>query len=209
MSKTLDVLMAGLIAGLVAYTTSKLGIGGTVLGAVLGSMLYQLITHFIREPVENVKTQKVEREIFYVFPLVIILAIEVIYLLSNLYHSPEQIFFTLENATGNNLFKFMGVGLIIMGLYPILQPKNIKKIYGYILIVAGVIKLLMGFIDINSPLVMIYAPLFNQVNELISIIVIAAITYVVIAISRESIQLYYDKKRARESENNLEDIKDK
>lgn len=85
--------MAGLIAGIVAYTTSQLGIGGTVLGAVLGSMLYQLMSHFIKDPVETVQTQKVEREIFYVFPLVIILAIEIIYLLSDLYHSPEQIFF--------------------------------------------------------------------------------------------------------------------
>lgn len=187
MSKTLDILMAGLIAGIVAYTTSQLGIGGTVLGAVLGSMLYQLMSHFIKDPVENVQTQKVEREIFYIFPLVIILAIEIIYLLSDLYHSPEQIFFALESVTGYNLFKFMGVGLIVMGLYPIIQPKNIKKIYGYILLTVGVVKLLVGFIDVNSPVVMLYAPLFNQLNEVISVIVIVAIAYVVIAITRESV----------------------
>lgn len=179
--------MAGLIAGIVAYTTSQLGIGGTVLGAVLGSMLYQLMSHFIKDPVENVKTQKVEREIFYVFPLVIILVIEIIYLLSDLYHSPERIFFALESVTGYNLFKFMGVGLIVMGLYPLIQPKNIKKIYGYILLVVGVIKLLTGFADINSPVVQLYAPLFIQLNDVISVIVIVAIAYVVIAITRESV----------------------
>ena len=38
MTKTLDIVMAGVISGLVAYTTTQLGIGGTVIGAVLGSM---------------------------------------------------------------------------------------------------------------------------------------------------------------------------
>ncbi|MCE5215309.1 MAG: hypothetical protein LLF83_11405 [Methanobacterium sp.] len=205
MAKSLDILMAGLIAGLVAYTTSQLGIGGTVLGAVLGSMLYQLISHFIKEPVENVKTQKVEREIFYVFPLVIILAIEVIYLLADLYHRPEQIFFTLEYATGNNLFKLMGLGLIIMGIYPIIQPKNIKKIYGYILVVIGVIKLLVGFADVNNPVVMLYAPVYYQLNELVSVVIIAALAYVIFAIGKESIQLYY--KKDVDEDNNSSDEK--
>ncbi len=200
--------MAGLIAGIVAYTTSQLGIGGTVLGAVMGSMLYQLFAHFIKEPVGNVRTQKVEREIFYVFPLVIILVIEVIYLLSDIYHSPEQIFFALESATGNNLFKFMGVGLIVMGLYPIIQPKNIKKIYGYILLVVGVIKLLVGFVDINTPVVMLYAPLYYQLNDVVSLVVIAALAYVIVAIVRESIQLYYKKEEEQEKDISFE-VKDK
>ncbi len=197
--------MAGLIAGIVAYTTSQLGIGGTILGAVLGSMLYQLMSHFMKEPVENVRTQKVEREIFYVFPLVIILAIEVIYLLSSIYHSSWDIFFTLENATGNNLFKLMGAGLIVMGLYPVIQPHKINKIYGYILLVVGAIKLLVGFVDTNTPVVQLYAPLYYQVNELVSLAVIAAITFVVVAIVRESIQLYYKKDEEQEKDISLEE----
>lgn len=208
MSKSLDILMAGLIAGLVAYTTSVLGIGGTVIGAVLGSMLYQFITNFIKEPVGSVKTQKIEREIFYIFPLVIILAIEVIYLLAQIYNSPYQIIFTLEAATGNNLFKFMGIGLIIMGIYPIIQPERINKLYGYILLVVGVIKLLVGFVDVNTPIVNLYAPLYFQINEVVSLAVIAAISFVVIAIGRESIQLYIDKE-AEEKEVVLVEDKDK
>jgi hypothetical protein len=207
MAKGLDVLMAGLIAGIVAYTTSQLGIGGTVIGAVLGSMLYQLMSYFVKDPVENVKTQKVEREIFYVFPLVIILVIEVIYLLAQIYNQPDQIIFTLESATGNNLFKIMGIGLIIMGLYPIIQPKKINKIYGYILLVVGVIKLLVGFVDINTPVAQLYAPLYYQMNEVVSLAVIAAITFVVVAITRESIQLYYH--REEEKDINLKEPKDK
>ncbi len=206
MSKSLDVLMAGLIAGLVAFTTSQLGLGGTVLGAVLGSMLYQFISHFIKEPVGNVKTQRVEREIFYVFPLVIIMAIEVIYLLSDFYHSTGQIFFTLENATGNNLFKFMGIGLIVMGLYPILQPKNIKRIYGYILLVVGVIELLVGFVDVNNPIVQLYASLYYQLNDVVSIVIIAAIAYVVFCICRESVEIVIDQDKEK-TENLKDEIK--
>lgn len=207
MSKTLDVLMAGLIAGIVAYTTSQLGIGGTVLGAVLGSMLYQLMSNVLKDPVGNVRTQTVEREIFYVFPLVIILVIEVIYLLSSIYHSPEQIFFTLESATGNNLFKLMGVGLIVMGLYPVIQPQKINKIYGYILLVIGVIKLLVGFVDVNTPVVQLYASLYYHVNEIVSLAVIAAIAYVIVAIARESVQLYYKKGEGQEKDISLEEKK--
>lgn len=207
MSKTLDVLMAGLIAGIVAYTTSQLGIGGTVLGAVLGSMLYQLMSNVLKDPVGNVRTQTVEREIFYVFPLVIILVVEVIYLLSSIYHSPEQIFFTLESATGNNLFKLMGVGLIVMGLYPVIQPQKINKIYGYILLVIGVTKLLVGFVDVNTPVVQLYASLYYHVNEIVSLAVIAAIGYVIVAIARESIQLYYKKGEGQEKDISLEEKK--
>jgi len=199
--------MAGIIAGIVAYTTSKLGIGGTVIGAVLGSMLYQLMSHFIKDPVENVKTEKVEREIFYVFPLIIILAIEVTYLLAQIYNRPEQIIFTLESATGDNLFKFIGAGLIIMGLYPILQPDRINKIYGCILLVVGVIELLVGFADVNNPLVQLYAPIYYQINEVISLAIITAITYVVVAITRESVQVYY--KEDEEKDISLKDPKDK
>ncbi len=204
--------MAGLIAGIVAYTTSQLGIGGTVLGAVLGSMLYQLMSHFIKDPVESVRTQKVEREIVYIFPLVIILVIEVIYLLSSFYHSSWDIIFTLESATGNNLFKLMGAGLIVMGLFPIIQGLyptiqhyNINKIYGYILVVVGVIKLLVGFVDVNTPVAQLYAPLYYQVNELVSLAIIAGITFVVVAIARESIQLYYEKGEEQEKDSILEE----
>ena len=65
-------------------------IAGTVIGAIIGSMLYQLMTHFFRKPIDNVdslRTQKVESSVFYVFPLIIILGIEILYLFSSFYHT--------------------------------------------------------------------------------------------------------------------------
>ena len=111
---------------IVAYTTSKLGLGGTIISAVLGSMLYQFMSHFIREPLGKVKTQKIELSIVFVLPLLLILGIELIYFMAPLYWQSEKIFYLLEGATGWNLFRTIGIGLIIMGIYPILQSEFIK-----------------------------------------------------------------------------------
>lgn len=193
MSKVLDIIMAGVIAGLVTYSTSKLGIGGTVIGAVIGAMLFQLMSYFFRDPLENIKTQRLEREIFYTFPLVVIVIIEMIFLLSTIYQTPEEIFYSLESATGWNLFRTIGLGLLVMGIYPLLQPQNIKKEYGYIILAVGIVKLVSGFADTSPALKDLYILLFYQINEIISILVIIALSYVIFSIARESLTIIYEK----------------
>jgi len=193
MSKTLDIIMAGVIGGIVAYTTSKLGVAGTIIGAVVGSMLFQLMSHFFQKPLEGLRTQKVESSIFYVFPLIIILAIGVVYLLSSFYFKPEQIFYYLENATGWNLFRTIGVALLVMGVYPLLESENISKRYGYIILAVGVIILMRGFSDYNSSIVQLYSPIFSQFDDLILVMVIAALSYVIISITRESVTIIHEK----------------
>jgi hypothetical protein len=185
--------MVGVISGIAALATSKLGLAGTVIGAVMGSMLYQVMSYFIREPLENVKTKRIEREVFFVFPLVLIAAIEVIYLLSALYSQPGQIFYYLEFATGGNLFKTMGISLIIMSIYPLVKPESIPMRYGWILLVIGVIKLLWGFIDVQSTFVDVYSTIFFQFNEIISIVVIIALLYVIISLIKDSVTLILEK----------------
>ena len=149
MSKMLDVIMAGVISGIVAFTTSKIGIAGTVLGAVLGAMLYQFMSHYVKEPLGNVKTRKIETRVVYAIPLILILAIEIIYIFSAVYWKPEQIFYYLENVTDWNLFRSIGIGLICMGIYPLLISENIKQSYGYVILSVGIIILLNGFVDAN------------------------------------------------------------
>src|SRR4030042_1034551 len=117
MSKALDVVLAGVIAGIVAYATSILGIGGTVIGAVLGAILYQVMSHLFKTPLEGIKTQNVEARIVYTFPLILIVAIEVLFILAMLYVNQANFFYILENATSDNLFRSIGIGLIIMGIY--------------------------------------------------------------------------------------------
>ncbi|MBI5458859.1 hypothetical protein [Methanobacterium sp.] len=204
MSKTLDILMAGVISGIVAYTTSQLGVTGTIIGAVMGSMLYQLITHFFHEPIKNantLNTQRVERSIVYVFPLIIILAIEIIYLLSSFYLGPREIFQSIQTATDWNLFRTIGVGLIIMGIYPLLEPDRIPPIYGLAVLGVGVVKLMAGFVDYNSPIVALYSPIFHQFSELISIVLVAVLLYVIVSIIQDSVTIIRKEDQSKNEEN--------
>ena len=214
MSKTFDIFMAGIISGIVAYTTIQLGIGGTVIGAVLGSVLYQFMSHFIRNPLEKVQTQKIESSIVYTLPLLLILGIEIIYFMSPIYWRSEQIFYFLQGATGWNLFRSIGIGLIIMGIYPILQSEFVKKRYGFIISGLGVIVLLRGLIDVHSPLVNLYYGLFTRFDDLISLMVIFVLIYVIFAILKGSISLIRQKDdeidlNGEENKNSKEDSKEK
>jgi len=193
MSKTLDVVMAGIIAGIVAYATSILGISGTIIGSVLGAILYQIMSHLFKKPLEGIRTQSVEARIVYTIPLILIMAIEILFIFAMLYLKPGNFFYTLENATDYNLFRSIGFGLIIMGIYPIIQPENIKKLYGYIIIVVGVIVLLGGFADTKTPITDLYSFIYSESGVLISLLVIAALSYVIVAITRESIRIINER----------------
>jgi hypothetical protein len=208
MSKTLDIVMAGVISGIVAYTTSQLGVTGTIIGAVLGSMLYQVMSHIFREPLDGVKTQRMERSIFYIFPLVIILVIEIIYLFYIFSLPQGDLFYLLERATGWNLFRTIGLALIIMGLLPFVEhrldrERSISRKYGYVVLAVGGVKLLGGFADYNSAFVDLYSPIFYQLNEIISIMVIIALLYVIISITKESVTVIYEKDHNKEGEDPL------
>jgi hypothetical protein len=201
MSKTLDVVMAGIIAGMVAYATAILGIGGTVLGSVLGAILYQVMSHLFKEPLEGIKTQTIEAKIVYALPLVLIVALEILFIFAMLYLKPGDFFYTLENATDHNLFRSIGVGLIIMGLYPIINQEYIKKLNGYIIVVVGVIVLLGGFADFNTPITDLYSVIFSELGVIISLMVIAALSYVIISISSEAIKIMNEKDETNINEN--------
>lgn len=205
MSKVLDIVMAGVISGIVAFTTSQLGVAGTVIGAVIGSMLYQLMNHFFRKPIDSVdslRTEKVESSVFYVFPLIIILGIEILYLFSSFYHTFGAIFQSLETVTGWNLFRTIGVGLLVMGVYPLLEPDRISPKYGLMVLAVGLVKLMAGFVDYQSSLVNLYLPVFQQFNELISLVLIAILLYVIVSIIHDSMPLKSEEDQSKDFEDN-------
>jgi large-conductance mechanosensitive channel len=189
MSKVFDIFMAGIISGIVAYTTTQLGVGGTVIGAVLGSILYQMMSHFLKEPLGKVQTQKIESGMVYVLPLLLIVGIEIIYLMVPIHSKSEQIFYFLEGATDWNLFRFIGIGLIVMGIYPILQSEFIKKQYGFLLSALGIVVLLRGFLDWDSPLISLYSKIYVQFDSFISLMIIFVLSYVIISILNEALTL--------------------
>ncbi len=200
MSKSSDVIMAGIIAGIVAYATHILGISGTIIGSVAAAILYQVMSHLSENPLKGIKTQNVEARLVYIFPLVLIVGIEILYILAKLYLKPGDFFYTLEDATNYNLFRSVGLGLIIMGIYPVILSENIKRVYGYIIIIVGVIVLLGGFADFKAPITDLYSFIFAETGILISLMVIAALSYVIFGITNESIKIINNKNK-RNSEN--------
>lgn len=201
MSKSFDIVMAGLISGIVALTTTFLGVAGTVIGAVLGAILYQIISIFVKEPLENATVKKVEREIVYIIPLVLIavfLAIFIVALLhSYSFYYPDflEFFKQLEEITNNSLVRFMGIGLIVMGIYPLLQQKTVKKEYGLIILILGTLLLVRGLLDMSPDLFYFYTETFGFFDVVLNIIILLILVFIIIKILVESISLYMGRNK--------------
>lgn len=185
MAKGIEIIIAGIIAGIVAYTTSILGIKGTVLGAVITSILIELLSNFFKEPFEKTSTRKNYVKITYLLPLFLIGLIEIIYLLIDSSFKSYKLFYLLEDMASGNLFRIMGLSLIVMGVYPIVQSKDIKRDYGLIIAILGIILLLRGFVDADYFLVSLYAPLFVEYDFIISLVIISGISYVIFKVLNE------------------------
>ena len=112
--KHFHIIMAAFISGTVALFTSVLGVSGTIIGSVLSSFLYQLLSGYSEEKLEEggLRKPKLANEIVYIFPLVVIGIFELIFFLSAIHYSFDMLFDMLEAAVNNNLFRLMGLGLI-------------------------------------------------------------------------------------------------
>ncbi|MCL2687418.1 MAG: hypothetical protein FWE58_02670 [Methanobrevibacter sp.] len=223
MAKSFDIIMAGLISGLVALTTSYLGIAGTIIGAVTGAILYQIFSIFIKEPLENTTIRKVENEIVYIIPLILIAILLMIFIIAVIiyyyqFYWPDfsMIFLELRELTNNNLVRIMGISLMIMGLYPIFQGKIIKKEYGIVNLILGFLLLLRGLIDIFPEFFDLYVTQFSLFDMLLLIGIFLVLSYVILRIFLESITAYMGRNKevdgneindSGNNTNNLNDIK--
>ncbi|MCL2156848.1 MAG: hypothetical protein FWH54_02370, partial [Methanobrevibacter sp.] len=198
--------MAGVISGIVALTTGFLGIGGTVIGAVLGAIIYQIISILVKEPLENSTIRKIENDVVYILPLILIAILLMIFIMA--YFNTEFFIYysQLKEFTDNNLLRLMGIGLIIMGIYPLIQSKNIDKKYGAIVLFLGVVLLLRGLIDIEYNVQTFYALFIGGNDYLLNLAIFLALLYVIIKILFESVKLY--KQRDKSSiDREIESIK--
>jgi hypothetical protein len=119
----------------------------------------------------------------FLFPLVIILIIELIHFLGAAGIIPYDIFINLESITNWRLFRTIGYALIIMGLYPLFSGK-IKSTHGILLIIIGIIELIIGYADVNVHASIIYS-VFESVKEYINIAIIACILYTILRVPDE------------------------
>ena len=184
MVKHFNVWMAGLISGIVALFTSYLGVSGTIIGSVLSSFLYQLLSGYSEEKLEggNLRKPKLANEIVYIFPLVVIGIIELIFLLSALHYRFDMLFDILEYAVADNLFRLMGVGLIILGAYPFYNSKYIDKRNGLVVLIVGVLLLLRGLMDISEITMKIFYMVFAPFDMIFALFVIITLALVIINI---------------------------
>lgn len=182
MAKHFKAIMAGVISGIVAITTACLGISGTVIGSVLASILYQLLSAYAENTDIEQHKHKIDIDIVYVFPLVVIGGILFVFLLSDFIHPFGLIFGKLEDITNNNLFRAMGLGLLLIGLYPLFNSKNISKTKGVTVIISGILLLLWGLTDLAIPMLDVFDSFFYTFDIFMAIIIIGILAYVCISV---------------------------
>lgn len=227
-----DILLLGFISGVVAILTSFMGISGTIIGAVVTSIIAETLKTYFKEPLkdrineyenqtpniprrrgrfnedtgfddeiefnkrssmprprrhEKAQTKNddsfLSARILFIFPLVVILLIELIHFLGAIGMIPYDIFFSLESITNWKLLRTIGYALVIMGIYPIVSNK-FSTSNGIILIVVGVIELIFGYADISSH-AMIVTSMVSSLKEYLQIGIILAILYTILTIHEE------------------------
>ena len=209
--KHFNVIMAGLISGIVALFTSWLGISGTVIGSVLSSFLYQFLSSYsaekYEERIEDNSTnnpKNIGREIVYVFPIVVITIIELIFVFSALHYKFDMLFDLLEAAVFDNLFRLMGLSLIALGVYPLVSSTDIDKINGKILLVVGIFLFIRGMVDVTDLTLKLHNMFFSQFDFYFAVLVVLALVFVIVNVLRNSTGHYI----FNESKNDYEIIND-
>lgn len=203
MVKHFNVIMAGVISGIVALFTSYLGISGTIIGSVISSFLYQLLSSYSQEKYEeydergdtrsrniSIKKPNFSGEIVYVFPIVVIILIELLFILTDLHYSFVKAFNILEMATDNNLFRVMGIALVVLGIYPLLGTNDIDKKNGYVLFIIGFLVFLRGIGDMTSIFYILYDRIISVLDPFFALFVVIVLTAVVINILKSTFDKY-------------------
>ncbi|KZX10012.1 hypothetical protein [Methanobrevibacter curvatus] len=201
MGKTYVVVATGIMGGIVALTTSFLGVTGTIIGGVLAAIIMEFSSQFFKQPLESKNINLLEERIIYIIPLIIIILIESIYML----HLMEYgfIFRFLEEITNQNLFRVMGIALIILGLYPLAERKKIKWIHGIIIVFVGIFILIWGLVDSDIDLISKLGPVFVEYKFYFSLIIIFILSIITISIFIQSMEFYFKHKTDKFSDNSI------
>ena len=181
------LILVGCISAFVAFTTSVVGVAGTIIGSVISSVLYNMLSEALEKPVtEATFSSNFEWEIAYVFPLVVIAIIQLLLILALLSewgllpHTFLNVFLSLQDFANNNLYRVLGLALIVMSAYPmILKPEIVKKSHGVIIAIVGLIFLARGFVDTGNRLTDLYNPIFAHFDFPIAVIAFILLVFVI------------------------------
>ncbi len=195
------IILVGFISAFVAILTSIMGVAGTIIGSVISSVLYNMLTEALENPVNKASfSHKFEWEIAYIFPLVVIALIQLVLIFALiaewgiLPYSFVNFYLLIQDFTNNNLYRLLGVALLVISVYPlILKPEFVKKEHGGIIALVGLIFLARGFVDLGNAITDIYDGVFIHFDLPIAIIAFVLLAFVMFRI------LYLAKKSEKES----------
>lgn len=201
------LILVGFISAFVAFLTSIMGVAGTIIGSVISSVLYNMLTEVLEKPMAQAKfSTNFEWEIAYIFPLVVIVIIQLLLIFALLSemgilpYSFLNVYLSLQQVANNNLYRVLGFALIIISVYPlVLKPDIIKKSHGIIIAFVGLIFLARGFVDLGNRITDIYDAIFAYFDLPIAVIALILLIFVIFKIVVS----------ARESENEFNIIKHK
>ena len=162
------LILVGFISAFVAILTSVLGVTGTIIGSVISSVLYNMLSEALENPVSKTSfNHDFEWEIAYIFPLVVIAFIQLLLIFALLSeagflpHTFVNVYLSIQDVANNNLYRILGLALLIMSAYPlVLKPEFVKKEHGLILVFVGLVFLARGFVDLNNFFTDIYDGVF-------------------------------------------------
>jgi len=216
------IILVAFISAFVAITTAVLGVAGTIIGSVLSSVLYNVLSEILEKPVTNAKFPNIksnhasnfEWDIVYVFPLVVILFIQLLLILAFLSewgflpHIFLNIYLSVQGVASYNLYRILGFSLLVMSVYPfILKRNNVKKSDGLIILIIGLIFLARGFSDSGLTVAHALNRIFDFIDFPISLIAFLLLIYVIHSIlssTRESKDVTNVKKIVNERD--LDDL---
>ena len=184
------LLLVGCISAFVAFLTSVLGVAGTIIGSVISSVLYNMLSEALEKPVSEATFSKdFEWEVAYVFPLIVIVLIQILFILALLSEAGIlpytflKAYISLQGVAGNNLYRLLGCALLVISVYPlVLKPNFIKKSHGAIIAFVGLIFLARGFIDYGNVITNFYDDIFLNFDFPIAIIALILLLFVIIRI---------------------------
>lgn len=181
------IILVGCISAFVAVLTSVLGVAGTIIGSVISSVLYNMLSEALEKPIENATfSTNFEWEIAYIFPLVVIVLIQCLLIFAFLSEwgilpgTFLNMFLFIQSIADNNLYRVLGLALIVISAYPlVLKPDIIKKSHGLIIAIVGFIFLARGFVDLGNKITDFYSPIFVYFDFPIAIIALILLIFVI------------------------------
>lgn len=179
--------LLGFSSALLVILTSFLGVEGTVIGSLITSVLYNTLSQVLDEPISTPSLNRdFEWEVAYIFPLIVIGLIQLLLifaLLSEVGFLPQTFlnaFLSLQSMTNYNLYRILGISMLIISVYPIIvKPDIIKKSDGAIIAFVGLIFLARGFVDLDNSITRIYDIVFAMFDFPIALVALILIVFVI------------------------------